>query len=993
MSKRNKKISFSIIISLLTLIASFLTSFLFTKFLLSQPQIGDINYGLKTTADSFVSFVSVFTFGMSSTFIRFHKKYQNDEEKIFSSFNLITTIIAFIAIVFGIILCILTLNHIILDPAKGVYTEKQVYDFFLILVISISFTALSIVLGNSKWYLESTKHIVLVRIVNLIVVIMYSTISFILVKLGSNMVVVTLIYALTYLCGFLFYLFYRIKKVKTLNFLKFKNLDKQILKEIILFTFFVVVTSSIEVFNHSADKLILTITLTASLTTLYQLGITLNQVLLSLADLFYAPYLPYLAEDIIREDKKKIQSTYNHVTFLLLFISFLIFTGFAACGNEFVYLWVGEDKEIVYYFATLLFATWPLYGMAKFSVYVHRLHNKHYKSAIIYLVSFILHLLISFSFIKLIGIWACIIGTTLSMVFLGVAFIFYNKKELDIKQNTYLKNLFLLFISSIITLLINQFLSIFLTKVLKLDSYLLLLFIKGFVSAFLFLLLSLIIYWKKFKIILLTTFSDTYSIKNYGQKAKFSLFVDKLEKNKKIINKLFPYVFIVYFLFNFASYYLGGITIINSIVSSPIFTYGTKFVSYLILILYGLIFYFSNRCQINKKYIFYYLFVFSISIVSTILIPKSVTFVGINDYRWTVRTIFNIGIIDLIIGNINFLIDLIIMFFYVFIFRQVVVKKDLLPFFKFIVFFTLIEILYSLVFQINDYLFLLKKATDSSEFTGYSTNLSATFASKNGFGFLLFQAVLANYYLIKFNNRFNKLYFIPFVIINIVNVFSLCKTSIISSIVFILILLASKIIILRKNNKKVFITVLICCLTILLLLVLSFTPLFRKIPLIDKIISQFIQIFFISGRATIKSRIILWLYALKLVKGPYIILGYGKLASASFLNISSNFITKTFHNGFLDILCSFGIFGILLYFHSIKYSYLHNISTTKSKLNKLLLISVIVTTLLYGMMENVYLLISSSSVVLVPNLILATSIDTTHCIIKEKEFSYVQIKI
>ena len=138
MSKRNKKISFSIIISLLTLIASFLTSFLFTKFLLSQPQIGDINYGLKTTADSFVSFVSVFTFGMSSTFIRFHKKYQNDEEKIFSSFNLITTIIAFIAIVFGIILCILTLNHIILDPAKGVYTEKQVYDFFLILVISIS---------------------------------------------------------------------------------------------------------------------------------------------------------------------------------------------------------------------------------------------------------------------------------------------------------------------------------------------------------------------------------------------------------------------------------------------------------------------------------------------------------------------------------------------------------------------------------------------------------------------------------------------------------------------------------------------------------------------------------------------------------------------------------------------------------------------------------------------------------------------------------------
>lgn len=87
MELKKKKISLSVIISFLTLIASFLISFIFTKFLLSSKQIGDINYGLKTTVDSFVSFVSVFTVGMSSTFIRFYNRYNDDKKRSDISFQ------------------------------------------------------------------------------------------------------------------------------------------------------------------------------------------------------------------------------------------------------------------------------------------------------------------------------------------------------------------------------------------------------------------------------------------------------------------------------------------------------------------------------------------------------------------------------------------------------------------------------------------------------------------------------------------------------------------------------------------------------------------------------------------------------------------------------------------------------------------------------------------------------------------------------------------
>ena len=155
--KKEKAIKLSVIISIATLICSFLTSFFFTRFLLSRPQIGDTNYGLKTTADSLTSFVSVFTFGLGTTFVRFSNKYKNSDE-VESSFNIITAILSLIAVVFGVVLLILAFNNKILDVEGGKYSQKQLDDFILILITSVCYTALSIFLGNSKWLLEKQKN-------------------------------------------------------------------------------------------------------------------------------------------------------------------------------------------------------------------------------------------------------------------------------------------------------------------------------------------------------------------------------------------------------------------------------------------------------------------------------------------------------------------------------------------------------------------------------------------------------------------------------------------------------------------------------------------------------------------------------------------------------------------------------------------------------------------------------------------------------------------
>ncbi len=972
---KRKKISFSVAISLISLVASFVSSFLFTKFLLSQPQIGDVNFGLKTTVDSFVSFVSIFTFGMSSTFIRFHKKYANEEKTVISCFNIVTSIIAISALVFGVVLVVLTLNNVILNPADGKYTQQQVYDFLLILIVSISYIALSIVLGNSKWFLESKKSIVFVRIINFLVIILYPLISIPVVLSGGNMVAVTIVYSSVYLLGFLSYLIYRVFILKNHDLFLYKNVKKEMLKEIIVFSFFVIVSVGMETLNHSADKLILTIFLgAAELTTIYQLSMTLNQVLLSLCSTIYAPYLPYLTEDIVNNKTDEVQKTYDKVSKILLLLSFLLLVGFAACGKDFVYLWVGEGKEIVYYFTCIIFAAWPLYSMVMFSTLIHRASNKHVVSSLMHVASFLLHIIFTLSFVSLLGIWACIIGTAISMVSLGIGFLIYNKKVIGLKQRQFLITFFKLFFASILTIGICLLFNFLIDSYVHIESRVICFVLKGAFSVIIFTFLLSIFFLKKVKHYFGLAFHDEYSFSVTGKASVFSRFRFRIISKKNKINKLFSIIFIAYFLINFSSYYLGGIPFVSSVINTTIYAYLSKFISYCLIISYISIFVIANERRVKITQLLPYLILISISLLSCFAVPKTISFIAINDYNFNVYTTFSVGIADLATGFLNLLIDLFVMFAYVFIFRGIVTKQNIYLFLRFIVIFTLCECIYSLIFQFNDYAYFFAKATGTGSFPGYETNLSATFSSKNGFGFLLFQCTIACYFLLI--NEKKKRYIPALIVSQLVTFFTICKTALISVLLIDIILLIFYLASIFKKKRKQFVIWIASIAAVACVIGLLFTPLFRKIEIIDMIDKKIIELFFLSGDATIKSREMIWSYAFRMIKGPFIVLGYGKTVSPYFLNVSSNFITHTFHNGLLDILCSYGIFGVFLYFNSIVKVF----KFAKPKKKAILLqygivIAVIFGTLAYGLMENVFLFMSSTSIVLTSNLVLSVNTD------------------
>lgn len=968
-SKTDKRISISIVISIVSLLFSILLTFVFNRFLLDQPQIGDVNYGLKSTVDSLTSFVSIFVLGMSSTFIRFHRKYENDEKSLFSSFNIVILSIAGFALLFGVVLVILSANNIILNTNNGMYSQKQVHDFIVILIVSLMYLLLSIGLSCNKWYLESVKSIIFVRVINLICIILYPVISIIFVLNGADMIGVTIIYSIVYLCGFTSYLIYRLVKTKFNNPFVIKGFKKEIIKEILFFSFFVVIASFIETFNHSVDKVILTIGFGAAYTTLYQLSMSINQVLLSLCDTLYAPYVPYISDDAKDNDVQSTQKTYNKVSFILLLLSFTLIIGFFACGKDFVILWLGEGRVDVYYYALVIFLAWPVYGIAKFSLQIHRAYNKHYLSALLFIASFIIHLIVTFSLVWVIGVWACIVGTAVSMLFLGVSFIIYNKAKLSLEQKSTIYNIFKFCISALITCAIMFLFNHLIDKYLA-SSHLVLLLAKGFISIVVWCICLVAFFFRQVKKLYGKMFINVFdSSGNIIQESFYSKLKRKLQKKKEKINNLFSVVLIIYFVFNFASYYLGGIEPIKNIVSNSVFEYGTKFISYILIITYCIAFYISNNCSRNKIGTLLVFLTMVACIVSAFVVPKEISIQLANKYNFIIELHFTAGFFDILIGIVNYAIDLFVMMFFVYYLRTAITYKQARLFLLFVIAFGVIECIYSFIFDFSDYQYFFQTNPDtSSGFNGYTTNICGTFSSKNGFGFLLFGSFLASAFVF-YQQR--KWYFVlPGVLIFAVSVFSLCKTALLSIIIFLIFVFAALLIHLKKTSKKGFWSLLLSSIAIIVFFGLIFTPLFRQISIFDKFAGKISSFFFVSGEATTRSRSIIWIQAMQLFKGPFIIFGYGKTVSLNMLSLATNMTTVSYHNVILNTLCCYGIIGLLIYFYNIYYVTTKVIFAVNKKTMVIVLLGIMFSSLMYGMMEVTTLFISSSSVLIVSNVLL-----------------------
>ena len=422
-----------------------------------------------------------------------------------------------------------------------------------------------------------------------------------------------------------------------------------------------------------------------------------------------------------------------------------------------------------------------------------------------------------------------------------------------------------------------------------------------------------------------------------------------LRSKKIFFDKLLPYYFICYFVVVFSTYLFEGIPYVSSITGSTAFFIASKGLCYSSLI--ALIFLYSishcNSSAIRQlvPFIFCSIFSFAGVITAPIFIDIKIT----TFYGYILETQTSIGFFDQLLSYCETIVELIFAFAVLFVFSQGTSLKKLKPFFVFVVLLGIFECIYSVAFQFDSYLALLKFFSNpQSGFDGYTNNISGTFLSKNGFGFLLFQGAVASSVLLHCFKK--KAYLGIYVLFNLIAFVSSCKTSFLAIALIDVGLIINFLLYLKKTRKTIFsVLIAVVLIAVCFVFFVAFFPGFSEGSVLSKIHNLIQNLLVISGSATVSSRFQIWALAANLLRFPNVIFGYGSAASSILAGYFGS--SMSFHNFVIELLFEEGIFAIATYgfalFMALKIPY----SYARKNHFFVLLIVIILSSFMYGMGE------------------------------------------
>lgn len=345
------------LISYLTIAVNIVASLLYTPWMLSK--IGDSDYGLYTLAVTFINMFLI-DFGLSSAVSRFVAKYnaQGDQEKID---NFLGMLYKLYAIITGIVLIALIVLFFFVDKIYVALTPQEIEKFKVVYLIAGTYTVLSFPFASTfNGILNAYEKYYQMKLCELFHKI--ATVAVIVIALLCGLGLYALVTVNAVTGAVMLLVKWRLLKKTTKLKINLRYFDKGLLKEIFSFSLWVTVSSICSRLIFNITPSILAITVSSTAITLFNLASVIEGYTYTFASAVDGMFIPKIARLVEKDASgQSVQPLLTKVGRIQFFIITLIFVGFIAVGKEFVYLWLGQGYEIVYYCSILLIAPAPFY--------------------------------------------------------------------------------------------------------------------------------------------------------------------------------------------------------------------------------------------------------------------------------------------------------------------------------------------------------------------------------------------------------------------------------------------------------------------------------------------------------------------------------------------------------------------------------------------------------------------------------------------------------
>ncbi len=449
MKKRINPKSIALLISYITIAVNILFSIWHTPYLLKY--LGDTNVGVRNFALTIANYLALFSFGMGGAYLRFlalekKKRGSEAEKKTNALFLLLLLVAGTLVFVCGTTLSILIRNNTVSVNTEYAGQEGLISSILFICTIS---TSIAIPGAIFPLILDSKEEFLWKNLVTLIAAVLSPIISVLVLVIygnkGTSIDSLTIYVSVAALLVDLIVIFvnglFCFAKLKTKFSFKFKKDDFKQVLDIVKFSFYVFLITTIISINGSSDKIILGSLVSYSAVTIYSLSQLFDSYLRIAENSVGNICAPAYSRLAVENNSAEINRIFKISTEATILICATIIGGYISCGENFIMSWLGKERISVFYYSLpLLISNFILIG-STLSFPIHRAYGKLKTPAFIYLITFVFNIGISVGLVFVIGIWGCIIGTVFSYISETIFISIFNKRKLDIEQKSYWKNI------------------------------------------------------------------------------------------------------------------------------------------------------------------------------------------------------------------------------------------------------------------------------------------------------------------------------------------------------------------------------------------------------------------------------------------------------------------------------------------------------------------------------------------------------------------------
>lgn len=356
-------------------------SLFYTPYMLRM--MGQSEYGLYGTASSIISYLSVLSFGIGGAYIRFNAKARatgdrNEERRLNGMFLSVFGVLSLLVLVVGLIFIALAGQLV-----KETFTSQELFKLRVIMLILIANMMVSFICNVFMMALQAYERFFFIRIVLLIAGIVQPFINVIALNLGGRSITITFI---SFVVGLLSYLIMFIYARKAIRFeVLFSGFQKDVLREIFVFSGFLFLNSITDQITFSTDNVILSSVKGTTAVAIYNVGSSFKGYFQNFSTTISSVFSPQVNQ-IVAQNRpmKELDEIFIRIGRIQFYVVSLVLIGYCSIGHSFVRLWAGMDYSDSFYIGLLLMIAVAVPAFQNVGLEIQKAKNLHKARSVVY---------------------------------------------------------------------------------------------------------------------------------------------------------------------------------------------------------------------------------------------------------------------------------------------------------------------------------------------------------------------------------------------------------------------------------------------------------------------------------------------------------------------------------------------------------------------------------------------------------------------------------